>query len=138
MSTGSDPTRNKDLARIHIAVHELGLDDETYRDLLRSTTGKGSAGELDARERWRVLVALSKAGAKSAARYPGRPAQQRPGKEALLGKVEALLADAKRPWAYAHAMARRMFKVDQVQWCDADQLHRLVAALEYDQRRREG
>ena len=48
----------------------------------------------------------------------------------------SMLADAGRPWAYAHGMARHMFKVTRVEWCNADQLGCLIAALEYDARRR--
>jgi phage gp16-like protein len=54
----------------------------------------------------------------------------------LADKVRALLADASRPDAYADAMARHMFGVARWEWLDADQLHRLVAALEYDRARR--
>lgn len=58
-------------------------------------------------------------------------------KEPLLRKIEAYLAEAKRPWDYAHGMARRMFKVNRLQWCQARQLHKIVAAMEYDARRHE-
>lgn len=133
--TPAESLRKKDLARIHCAKKDLGLDDDTYRAMLRDLTGKETAAVLDARQRWAVLQALDRAkGGKPA--HPGKPAPQGPGKDALLSKIEAHLADAKRPWAYAHALAKRMFRRDQVQWCDADQLRRLVAALEYDQRRR--
>ena len=133
-----EAARKKDLARIHLAKKELGLEDEAYRDLLKGTTGRTSSADLSAKERWQVLMAMAKLGAKAAAEpYPGRPARPRADKEALIGKIEAQLAEAKRPWAYAHAMALRMFKVNQVQWLDADQLHRLVAALAYDAKRQE-
>lgn len=130
--------RRKDLARIHLAKKEVGLDDDAYRELLKGTTGKTSAADLTNRGRWQVLQALAKLGAKAAAEpFPGRPARPRPDKAGLIEKIEAQLADAKRPWAYAHAMAQRMFRVDQIQWCDADQLRRIVAALAYDAKRRE-
>lgn len=139
-ATEQDRLRSKDLARIHLAKKELGLDDDSYRDLLVSLTGKSSSAELDARQRWTVLKELGRLGAKSGGEqkhYPGRPARQKPSKESLISKIEAHLADAQRPWAYANGMAKRMFKVDQVQWCDEDQLRRIVAALEYDKKRRE-
>lgn len=56
-------------------------------------------------------------------------------RQGLVDKLEALLADAARPWNYARAMALRMFGL-QLEWCTGDQLRRLVAALEYDKRRR--
>jgi phage gp16-like protein len=128
--------RQRDLARIHLAKKQLGLDDEAYRDLLRSTTGQTSAAELDARQRWAVLLAFGKLGWKGLGEpSKGRPAQPEPNKAALVSKIEAQLAEARRPWAYAHGLAKRMFGVDMVQWCDSDQLRRLVAALTYDAKR---
>ncbi len=132
-----DSVRRADLSRIHIAKKEAGLDDESYREVLRGVTGKSSAAEMSFRERFQVLQALEKLGAKSAAKkpFPGRPVRPVPDKAELIAKIEAQLAEAKRPWGYAHAMARRMFQLDQVQWCDPDQLRRIVAALTYDARR---
>lgn len=130
--------RRRDLAKIHAAKKELGLDDDAYRDVLRGATGKTSSAEMTAGQRFQVILALQKLGAKPTAKaHPGRPVRPQADKAALIGKIEAQLADAKRPWAYAHAMAKRMFQVDQVQWCDPDQLRRLVAALAYDARRQE-
>lgn len=133
----SDPTRNKDLARIHQAKKELGLDDDAYRDLLKGLTKKDSAADLSAKERWTVLKELGRLGAKSALprRFPGRPAIVQADKTALIGKIEAFLAEAQRPWSYVNAIAWRMFKRNQVQDCDADELRRIVAALNYDARR---
>ena len=136
MTTSPDPRRGKDLARIHMAAAQLGLDDETYRDCLFDLTGQRSAAALDAKQRWKVLRHLSRAGAKAAqGPYPSKPTIVRADKAALIGKIEAYLAEAGRPWAYVHAMARRMFKREQVQLCDPDELHRLVAALAIDAKR---
>lgn len=138
-----DPRRARDLARIHLAKKELGLNEETYRSLLKSTTGKDSASAMGPGERWKVLLQLGRMGAKSGAPagseggkpYPGKPTMVPVEAVALISKIEALLADAKRPWAYAHAMAKRMFHQDQVQLCDPDELRRIVAALAYDAKR---
>ena len=40
--------RRRELAAIHIGAEALGLDDETYRDMLAHVAGKRSAGKLDA------------------------------------------------------------------------------------------
>ena len=53
-----------------------------------------------------------------------------------LGKVEALLADAGREWAYAHSVARRVCKVERIEWCNPDQLAKVIAALQIDADRR--
>ncbi len=131
--------RQRDLARIHLAKKQLGLDDETYREMLMSLTGKSSAGDMNRHERWTVLQEVARLGTRvsEAQGHPGKPQAPAPEKAPLLSKIEAQLAEADRPWAYANAMAKRMFGVDLVQWCHPDQLRRIVAALEYDARRHE-
>lgn len=134
-----DPRRQQ-LARIHAGAKQLGLDDCTYRSLLERVTGKRSAGDMNVAERNAVIAELVRLGFKEARRADGRKAF--PGKPKtvaevpMLGKVEALLADAGRPWSYAHATAKQMFKVARVEWLSHDQLHRLVAALQVDANRR--
>ena len=70
--------------------------------------------------------------AKKAGRKAPRPPRSR---QAEMKKVEALLAEAGRPWAYADGMAKRMFDVERVDWLDDDQLHRLMTALIIDAKR---
>lgn len=134
------PNRNRQLARIHIEANRLGLDHETYRAMLWTVARVRSAADLDAAGRQRVLDHLaSRRGRKAEAQrgYPGRPKNIDEGHTARqLGKVEALLADAGRSWDYAHGVAQRMFKVNRVQWLKMDQLRKLIAALEYDAKRR--
>lgn len=125
------------LAKIHIAKAQLGLDEDTYRALLARVAGVRSAKELSPRQIGAVLAEFQRLGwtpkpAKKAGRGTPKPAAER---KALVGKIEAQLAEAGRPWAYADGMALKMFKVERVEWCDTDQLRRLVAALTYDARR---
>ena len=135
----SSVNRKRQLGRIHAGAKALGLDDATYRALLERVTGKRSSGDMTSEERNAVIAELVRLGFKAerhAARksvHAGRPKGEL---SPQLGKVEALLADAKRPWSYAHGMARRMFKISRVQWCNSHQLQCLIAALEYDARRR--
>jgi len=127
--------RNAQLARIHIAKTQLGLDDETYRAMLFSVARVTSAKDLDDAGRRAVLDHLRARGFQDrGARGRARPhnAQGSP----LLQKIGALLTDAGRGWEYADALAQRMFHVDRVAFCDYDQQRKLVAALSIDQRRR--
>ena len=134
------PDRRKaDLARIHILKAELALDDATYRDTLFTLARVRSAKDLDASGRAAVVDHLQALVDKAKRRqeYPGRPHNIESGERGpMLRKIEALLTDARRPWAYAQGMARRMFHVDQLEFCSPDQLHKLVAALVIDARRR--
>lgn len=125
------------LAKIHIAKSQLGLDDDTYRALLARVAGVRSAKELSPRQIGAVLTEFERLGfkpkpAKKAGRAVPKPA---PDRASLVGKIEAFLAEANRPWAYADAMALRMFKVERVEWLDSGQLQRLVAAFVYDAKR---
>lgn len=126
--------RQRLIAQIHIAKSQLGIADEAYRAMLTRLTGKTSSRELTV---WQLRAVITELKAKGFQAKPGRTPRPRPAPDraALMGKIEAFLAEAGRPSGYADGMARNMFKVDRVEWCDADQLHRIVAALTYDAKR---
>jgi phage gp16-like protein len=125
------------LAQVHIAAKELGMDDDTYRALLARVAGVRSAKQLNARQlkqvldEFRRLGWVPKPGKKAGRKKPRTP----PSRKAVMDKVEALLAEAGRPWAYADGMAQRMFQVDRVDWLEDDQLFRLMQGLLVDARR---
>ena len=50
------------LAKIHIAKSQLGLDDDTYRDLLERVTGRRSAKGLEPRQTAHVLDEFTRLG----------------------------------------------------------------------------
>lgn len=127
--------RNRDLKRIHTGRKFLCLDDDTYRALLERVTGKRSAADLDAKQRRAVIDELWRLGFKPKDHRRPQPAGL--GKTRLLAKIEAVLADADRPWAYVDGMAKHMFGLDAISFCDEQQLHKIVAALMYDQKRRQ-
>lgn len=137
-------TRRRELAAIHVAKKQLGLDDGTYRDMLWTVGRVRSAADLDHAGRQAVIEHLRRRG------FVRPQAQEQPApvdhgkkpivpadRQALVNKIEALLADSARPWNYARAMAARMFKIDKLEWASTEQLRSLVAALEYDKRRRD-
>lgn len=132
--------RGNALAQIHIAKKQLGLDDDTYRDMLFGLARVRSAADLDHAGRQKVLDHLKASGFKPAAPKqptPGRPRNMNHAeKGAMLRKVEALLLSAGREWEYAHAMCRQMFHKERLEFINEAELHKLVAALEVDKRRR--
>jgi len=134
MNAQSD-TRRRDLAKIHLAAQQLGMDDDTYRDMLWTVARVRSAGELDQHGRKSVLDHLRAVG------WVPRARTKRPrvsgGRRDLMGKIDAMLTEAGRTREYADGIARHMFRVERVEWCRPDQLRRIVAALAYDQRRRQ-
>lgn len=133
-----DGKRAAELAKIHIAKKDLGMADDAYRDMLWAVARVRSAGDLDWRGRQLVLDHLKACGfkARAARRSPHPGAPHNLEGNAQLGKVEALLADAGRPWDYADRLARRMYGKERVAFCDGAELQGLITALVKDQRRR--
>lgn len=128
--------KQAELAKIHIAKKELGLDDDTYRAVLKQIAGVESSKDLTAQGRAQVLEHFKKAGFKG--QHPGKPHNLPSGssRSARLGKIEALLADGKKPWAYAAGMAKHMYQKDRLEFCSDDELTGIITALIKDQKKR--
>ena len=130
---------NKQKALIHVAKSKTGMTDAEYRDLLGSI-GRQSCVELDQAGFDFLMARFEKLGFKIRATRR-RPRSKRKfrvpeSKEMMMRKVAAILSSLGLTWSYADAMARHMFGIDAVQWCDPDQLYKIVAALSYHQNRR--
>lgn len=150
--------RTRELAKIHILAEQLGMDtrddnpDSEYRAMLWSIGRERSAARLDFAGRRRVLDHLSRL---AASRDPhlGKPGADLSKRNAhvathgkkpvvseerqpYINKLEALLADGGKSWNYVRSMAKRICKVDALEFADEAKLRKLVAALEIDKRRR--
>lgn len=130
------------IAKAHIARDQLGMDEATYRAVLRRMTGKTSAADCSVPELAALMNEFLRLGFSPA--FGKRPvAASHPEKisAAQLAKIEALLAEkghrqgSSVHWAYADALALRLCGVTKVQWLRADQAAKVIAALEYDRRR---
>lgn len=133
----SDELRRRELAKIHCLKRDLGLPDDAYRALLLELAGVSSAADLDLRGRRLVLDRLARDARQHTRGHAGRPHNLASANApAELRKVGALLADSKRPWSYADGIAKRMYEVERLAWCTAEQLRGVIAALTVDARRR--
>lgn len=142
--------RQSDLAAIHIAAKQLGLDRETYVAIVHRISGKASSADLDHDGRRALLDELRRLGAPrppvrtrrgttKPGDYPGRPRNaDSNAMPEMITKIEAQLTDMKLEWAYADAIVRRMFKIEKVAWCrKPEQLRALIAALHVEQEKRD-
>lgn len=150
MSRKTDPRRQQ-LARIHAGKKQLRLDDDTYRALLARVTetvpgacdGLRSSADMTTQQRNDVLREFSRLGLRNDAktnnkrRWPGQPEAALMKARPMLRKVGALLTNSKKPWSYAHGLAKKMHQVDKVEWLNDHQLHSLVSALQIDSNRRQ-
>lgn len=130
--------RNPMLAKVHLGAKELGLDDDTRRDLIARVTGglrsakDCSPAQLDAiLAEYRRLGWKPSTGKAGPARSP-RQAAQSP----FAAKARALwislhqLGVVRDPSERAlEAFAARQLKVDRLQWADEGMGYRLIEAL---------
>lgn len=137
--TGSPADRRRaELAKIHLAKKQLGLSDADYRAVLWAIGRVESSADLDDHGRRKLIAHFESRGFKPAPprRVKTRP-QARPAadKAALLAKLDAQLAEAGRPRAYADAIAMSRFKVARVEWLGDAQLYKIVQMLAVDAKR---
>ena len=82
---------NKLKAQIHIAKYQLGMDDDTYREVLKSATGKTSSAQMGVVELHKALQAFKDRGFKS------RPPKQKTAQKKPAGPY-GLLQRIKDQW----------------------------------------
>ena len=123
--------RNKELAQIHIARQQLGMDDDAYRDVLWTVARVRSAADLDWSGRKRVLDHLKACGFKI---KPKKLATMHKPlaltKEAIEAKIAVQLKELGQNWPYAYGVARRIFpKVARFEFLKPEQLGEVSSAL---------
>lgn len=124
------------MAKIHIGKKDLGLDDDTYRDVLWRVTGKRSCKDMTIAQLQDVVKDMENSGFKpKAAPKHGRKPSVIGKREPLMGKIHAMLTDMGLHWNYAHGMADSMFKIKRLQWLNDNQLYKLTQALSVHQQR---
>lgn len=122
------------IQKIHIGKSQLGFDDDTYRDFLAlHGNDKSSCTQMSVPELYAVFNAMKAAGFKTRYKGKAKPYATQ-AKQPLMNKIEALLADSGKTWAYAEGIAKRMYGKQRLQWCNAEQLRAVVVALVKQQR----
>ncbi|MCS4534262.1 gp16 family protein [Neisseria montereyensis] len=123
-------SRNAMIAKIKIAQKELNMADDAYRAMLMRITGKNSCTKMTEGELDKVIAEMQRMGFRPQVNQYGKRPNCRSDADPMMRKIAALLAEGNLPWNYAHAMAKRMFGVDRVQWLSHGNMHKLVAALQ--------
>ncbi len=136
-------SRTREIMWIHMAKAHFGWDDDLYRDVLEDVGGARSAKDLTPLGRARVLKHMERLGwhpKRQPRRFQKGPRPDS-SRARYLAKIDAMLYEAGRERAYAVGILKQMFGAgapDRLEWAEPAQLHKLVAALVYDQRRRKG
>ena len=117
---------------IQIARRQLGLDDDTYQDFLKSITGKTSTRDMSDKELYLVVQALKK----DAGHKVGRPgdASQFQSEHAKRARHEWLklknygeLRDSSERALLSYA--RRITKVSRMEWLKPSEMNLLIETL---------
>lgn len=155
--TQAEEQRKALLAKIHVAKAQLGLTDAEYRSLLDGHFGAASAADLDLVELKRMVLVMQEYGfapvrgraRRGSSRKREIPATLAPGvddvlgREPLMRKIEAMLADKGRregtevSWAYAVGILKRQSGgvTRCLEHATPEQLRAVIAALDCDARR---
>lgn len=120
--------RKRDLAQIHIAKAQLGLDEDTYRAMLFAIGRVASAADLDQAGRHRVLEHLRSRGFRPAAHKPLRDPRQRKILALWLGLRDAGVLQVADDAALAHWIERQT-GVARLEWLDTAQAQACIEAL---------
>lgn len=122
----------KHLSLVHVAKSRLGLDDESYRDILRNVVGVDSSRKLDAAGFEALMLHFERLGFKSD--FGQRNMGNRIGKAspAQVEKMRALWSEYTAGEGNDATLGRwllRQFKVSALRFLDSGQAHRAIGAL---------
>lgn len=124
-------TRTAELAAIHIAKAEIGMADDSYRDMLWMLARVRSAADLDYAGRHRVLDHLRKLAGDEWDFAKTMPAE----KQKMLWKIRRLAIELGirrgNQVVYAEGVARRQLGIERkLRMMDDGELWRLIGPLE--------
>lgn len=119
----------------------LGMDEDARRDMLAVVVGVRSTKDLSPQQWSKVLSHLNKLTGHDNGYHGRKPNAPTQDKAALMGKIEAQLADMKLPWSYltssksGKSMCQRLAGVDALEFATPSGLSKIVAALAYRQKK---
>ena len=108
---------------IHVAKREVGMSDGEYRALLGSV-GATSSKQLTQSTFDAVMRHFERLGFRTGGE-----------KKRLMAKISHQLSALDKSERYADGMAKKMFSVERLRWCNPHQLGKIVAALNYQHKR---
>ena len=121
--------RKREIQHIQILRRRLRMDDDTYRAMLWTHARVKSTTELDELQRRKILDLLT-AKQPTERRWVSPRISLPPHKARMGKKICAILGNNGLTHGYADSIAKQMHQVDRWEFLHADDLHKLIAALE--------
>ncbi|MDE3984171.1 regulatory protein GemA [Glaesserella parasuis] len=125
-------TRKQMIQKIHIGKTELKMSDEAYKLFLMELVDKPSCSMMTDPELMIVLQGMRAKGFKvKSKQYGKRPTASNADevRQGYIRKIEALIASSGKSWHYVHAICKRSFGIERLQWCTTDQIFKIVQML---------
>lgn len=134
--------RNVMIAKIHLAKNQLGLDDDTYRSIIKQACGKESSAKCTDKQLIKVVEALKAKGwkdekprEKDNKTRKVRKAYEKPNKPSV-SKIYALWGVLQRSGKVKSqdktaldAFVKKYTDVDHVKWLDELQAQKIIEML---------
>lgn len=125
-------TRKQMIQKIHIGKNELKMSDEAYKLFLMELVDKPSCSMMTDSELMIVLQGMRAKGFKvKSKQYGKRPTASNADevRQSYIRKIEAFIASSGKSWYYVHAICKRSFGIERLQWCTTDQIFKIVQML---------
>lgn len=130
-------TRKADLAKIHIAKKQLGLDQETYELILWDVAKVRSSGDLDLAGRGKVLQRFKEKGWKPSRSKTSPKTRNKPKHEkTVTDKIRALWIDMHKSGVVRsgteqslNKYVKRLTGIDNVEWLSPRDAYTVIEAL---------
>lgn len=116
--------RNGLLAKVHIAIKDLGFSDDNYRSILKDAYGVNSAANLSIEELQDFVKRCEYAG------WTPRQRNKRNQLKALQMRAEEIAYQIPNGRRRLKGLVRKLCGIDCVEWMDLKSLKQLLAALE--------
>lgn len=130
-----DPNKRAMVAKIHIAKKQLGMDDDVYRSMLQSVTGKDSTKLMTNSDLSTVVKALEKMGFK-AKTQSSKIGQRKLADSPEAKKIRALWLQLRDAGVLTDsseqalvAFVKRMTGVHALEWLDSKKASKVIDAL---------
>ena len=128
-SGGKQTPRQRMLAAIHICKNRLDLDDEEYRDLLQTLTGKRSAKDCSQQELRTIMDGFRKMGCKPPAPAEDSSAKKQIGKMRLLWRDLSDAGKLSKQDTSLNSWVYRQFRIQRAEWLSARQKSQAIEQM---------
>ncbi len=120
--------KNAQLAIVHIAKKDLGIDEEEYREILEKRFNVASAAALSPKELDRLIGLFKRWGFKTIAKPQKKTDGQAVALRIRAKNMAKLLPNGEKR---LQGLVKKVCKTDRIEWCkDVAKLKSLLAALE--------